>query len=93
MLSIHISRYVALHRSLGRKFAEQERLLRLYAAFAEVVGDRYTKVERIYDWCHTSTSQYVAQTRFNTVRNFSLFAQAEDLQHEVPPAGVFGRGK
>ncbi|KAJ8139579.1 hypothetical protein OY671_007212, partial [Metschnikowia pulcherrima] len=75
------------------KFAEQERLSRLYAAFAEVVGDRYTKVERIYDWCHTSTSQYVAQTRFNTVRNFSSFAQAEDLKHEVPPAGVFGRGK
>ena len=49
MLSIHISRYVALHRSLGRKFAEQERLLRLYAAFAEVVGDRYTKVADFID--------------------------------------------
>jgi integrase len=26
-----------------------------------------------YDWCHTASSQYVAQTRFDTVRNFSLF--------------------
>jgi integrase len=33
------------------------------------------------------------QTRFDTVRNFSLFAHAEEPAHEVPPAGVFGRGK
>jgi integrase/recombinase XerD len=33
MLSTHISRYVALHRSLGRKFAEQERLLRHLRGF------------------------------------------------------------
>jgi integrase len=29
----------------------------------------------------------------STPRNFSLFAHAEDPAHEVPPAGVFGRGK
>ncbi len=93
MLNMHISRYVALHRSLGRKFSAQERLLRQYADFAERSGDRHTQVQRIYDWCHTSSSQYVARRRFDTVRNFSLFARAEDLGHEVPPAGVFGRGK
>ena len=93
MLNTHISRYVALHRSLGRKFREQDRMLRLYTAYAEGFGDRRTKVQRIYDWCHTSSSQNVAQRRFDTVRNFSLFAHAEDSGHQVPPAGVFGRGK
>jgi len=93
MLNTHISRYVALHRSLGRKYDEQDRLLRLYAAYAGHFGDQHTQVQRIYDWCHTASSQYVAQTRFDTVRNFSLFAHAEDPAHEVPPAGVFGRGK
>lgn len=93
MLNTHISRYVALHRSLGRKFREQDRMLRLFAAYAEGFGDRRTKVQRIYDWCHTSSSQNVAQRRFDTVRNFSLFAHAEDLGHQVPPAGVFGQGK
>ena len=88
-----ISGYVALHRSLGRKFSAQDRLLRLYADFATGFGDRYTNVQRIYDWCHTSSSQNVARHRFDTVRNFSLFAQAEDAGYEVPPAGVFGRGK
>lgn len=93
MLNTHISRYVALHRSLGRKYDEQDRLLRLYAAYAGHFGDQHTQVQRIYDWCHTASSQYVAQTRFDTVRNFSLFAHAEEPAHEVPPAGVFGRGK
>ena len=93
MLNTHISRYVALHRSLGRKYDEQDRLLRLYAAYAGHFGDQHTQVQRIYDWCHTASSQYVAQTRFDTVRNFSLFAHAEEPAHEVPPAGVFGRGQ
>ena len=43
-----ISRYVALHRSLGRKFSAQDRLLRLYADFAAGFGDRYTNIQRIY---------------------------------------------
>jgi integrase/recombinase XerD len=68
-------------------------MLRQYAAYAEGFGDRHTQVQRIYDWCHTSSSQYVARRRFDTARNFSLFAHAEDSGHEVPPAGVFGRGK
>ena len=83
MLNMHISRYVTLHRSLGRKYSEQDRMLRQYAAYAEGFGDRHTQVQRIYDWCHTSSSQYVARRRFDTARNFSLFAQAEDLGHEV----------
>ena len=93
MLNTHIARYVSLYRGLGRKFSEQERLLRQYAAFAERFGDRHTRVQRIYDWCHTASSQNVARHRFDAVRNFSLFAHAEDPAHEVPPAGVFGRGK
>ena len=93
MLITHISRYLALHRSLGRKFFEQDRMLRLYADYAGGFGDRHTDIQRIYDWCHTSSSQYVARCRFDAVRNFSLFAHAEDPAHEVPPAGVFGRGK
>lgn len=93
MLNIHISRYVSLHRSSGRKFSEQERLLRQYADFVVCAGDRHTQVQRIYDWRRTASSQNVARLRFDAVRNFSLFAHAEDSGHEVPPAGVFGPGK
>jgi integrase/recombinase XerD len=93
MLNMHISRYVTLHRSLGRKYSEQDRMLRQYAAYAEGFGDRHTQVQRIYDWCHTSSSQYVARRRFDTARNFSLFAQAEDCGSawkKDPGSGVIG---
>jgi integrase len=93
MLNDQIERYVALHRSFGRKFAAQERTLRLFAAYAGSFGDRHTNIERIYDWCRTASSQNVARTRFDVVRRFCLYGHAEDQKHQVPPASVFGRGK
>lgn len=93
MLNTEIARYVALHRSLGRKFAQQERLLRKFGDYAAAFGDSHTRIDRIYDWCRSTSSQNTARNCFTYVRNFALFAQAEDPAHEVPPAGVFGRGK
>lgn len=93
MMNTQIERYVALHRSFGRKFDVQERLLRLFASYAHGFGDRHIKVERLYDWCRSASSQNVARDRFDHLRRFCLYVHAEDQQHEVPPAGVFGRGK
>lgn len=93
MMNAQIERYVALHRSFGRKFEVQERLLRLFAAYARGFGDRHVTVERLYDWCRSASSQNVARDRFDHLRRFCLYAHAEDRQHRVPPAGVFGRGK
>lgn len=47
MMNAQIERYVALHRSFGRKFDAQERWLRLFASYANDLGDRHIKVERI----------------------------------------------
>ncbi|MBK6707392.1 MAG: tyrosine-type recombinase/integrase [Sphingomonadales bacterium] len=93
MMNAQIERYVALHRSFGRKFEVQERLLRLFAAYAHGFGDRHVTVERLHDWCRSASSQNVARDRFDHLRRFCLYAHAEDRQHQVPPAGVFGRGK
>ena len=93
MINAQISRYVALHRSLGRKFFEQERLLRKFGTYATGFGDSHTRIDRIYDWCRATTSQNTARTGFTFVRNFCLFAHAEDPANQVPPASVFGRGK
>ena len=78
MINAQISRYVALHRSLGRKFFEQERLLRKFGTYATGFGDSHTRIDRIYDWCRATTSQNTARTGFTFVRNFCLFAHAED---------------
>src|SRR3546814_8671145 len=57
MMNAQIERYVALHRSFGRKFDAQERWLRLFASYANDLGDRHIQVERIYDWCRSASSQ------------------------------------
>lgn len=93
MMNAQIERYVALHRSFGRKFDVQERWLRLFASYANGLGDRHIRVERLYDWCRSASSQNVARDRFDHLRRFCLYAHAEDQQHQVPPAAVFGRGK
>ena len=93
MLNDQISRYVALHRNLGRKFEEQDRILRLFANYAQAFGDQHVNVSRLYDWCGTATTQNAARTRFDVVRRFSLYAHSEDQRHQVPPSGVFGRGR
>lgn len=93
MLSEDVARYVALQRRLGLRFDTQKRLLELYASFAEVHGDRYTRSSRIRDWCATASTPDQARIRFDTVRRFSVFLNAEDPSHEIPPANAFGRGK
>lgn len=92
MLKDQIARYVALHRSFGRKFIPQERTLELYSNYAGSFGDRHTNTQRIYDWCRTASSQHVARTRFDRIRRFCLYLHAEDPDHQVPPASVFGKG-
>jgi integrase/recombinase XerD len=93
MLSDQISRYLALHRNLGRKFTEQDRILRSFAKYTEAFGDQYVTVNRLYEWCGTAPTQNAARVRFDVVRRFSLYAHSEDQRHQIPPSSVFGRGR
>jgi integrase/recombinase XerD len=82
-----------LHRRLGLRFDEQKRMLELYASFAEAHGDQFIHTSRIHDWCATASSPNRAKTRFETVRRFCVFLNAEDPRNEIPPVNAFGRGK
>ena len=93
MLSSHVTRYVALHRGLGRQFNEQKRTLELFVQDTEAYGDTYILASRVHGWCATASSPNVARTRYNTVRRFCVFLNAESPHHEIPPANAFGRGK
>jgi integrase len=93
MLIAHVERYVALQRSLGLRFDQQERLLVLYARFASSAGDTFVTTQRIHAWSSGASSPGQARARYDTVRKFASFLKAEDDRHEVPPAGAFGRGK
>jgi integrase/recombinase XerD len=78
MLNEHVARYVALHRQLGLRYNQQERILGLFAAYAEGLGDRYITTDRIRSWCATASTPSAARTWFDTVRRFSLFLSAEE---------------
>ena len=93
MLMAHVERYVALQRSLGLRFDQQERLLVLYARFASSAGDTFVTTQRIHAWSSGASSPGQARARYDTVRKFATFLKAENGRHEVPPAGAFGRGK
>jgi integrase len=93
MLSHHVARYVAMHRGLGLKFDNQKRLLELFAEHAEAHGDTYVRTSRVHEWCASASTQNAARTRYDAVRRFCIFLNAENPQHEIPPASAFGRGK
>jgi integrase/recombinase XerD len=93
MLSRHVASYVALHRQLGLCYNEQERILSLFAVYAEAFGDRYITTGRVQSWCATASTPNCARTWFDTVRRLSLFLNAEDTRHEALPASAFGRGR
>ncbi|HTR84453.1 MAG TPA: tyrosine-type recombinase/integrase [Reyranella sp.] len=93
MLMAHVERYVALQRSLGLRFKEQEKLLIGYARFASVAGDAFVMTERVRAWASAATSPGQARVRYDMARRFAAFLRAEDDRHEVPPPGAFGRGR
>lgn len=93
MLMAHVARYVALQRSLGLRFKDQERLLISYARFATAAGDGFVMTERVRAWSSAATSPGQARVRYDTARRFAVFLRAENGCHEVPPPGAFGRGK
>lgn len=91
MLIEHVTRYVELHRSLGYKYVQQERMLLNYARFASSEGDIWIRSDRVIQWCRQTISVGQARIKFATVRHFAEFLHAEDERHEVPPRDAFGR--
>ena len=64
MLSNHVARHVALHRGLGLEFNEQERLLELFAEYAEAHEDACIQTKRVHEWCASAS---FAELRENQV--------------------------
>ncbi len=93
MLRPHADRYIKFHRKLGLQFTENERVLKRFTAYADAAGDTRLRLDRIKSWCKLASSQKGAKRNYETLRRFSLFMNAEDARHEVPPAGFFGRGQ
>jgi integrase/recombinase XerD len=93
MLSNEVARYVALNRSLGLKFNNEDQILRSFAIYAQAHGDQHMRADRIFTWCRSASSPVRARTFYAAIRRFCVFLHAENPQHAIPPAGAFGRGR
>ena len=91
MLSDDVIRYVAMRRGFGLQFDAPERILRQFARYAEERGDQHLLSHRIFEWCRKASTPNRARTFYNAIRLFCVFLHAEDVRHELPPAGAFGR--
>jgi integrase/recombinase XerD len=93
MLSNEVARYVALNRSLGLKFNNEDQILRSFAIYAQAHGDQHMRADRIFTWCRSASSPVRARTFYAAIRRFCVFLHAENPRHTIPPAGAFGRGR
>ena len=93
MMHRHVDRYINLHRALGKGFAKHERSLREFAAFAADRTAPHVTVAIILEWVGRAATPNSAQDRYDQARAFAMFLHAEDAQHEVPVAGLFGRSR
>jgi integrase/recombinase XerD len=67
--------------------------LREFAAFAADRTDPHVTAALILEWAGTAATPNSAQDRYDQARAFAMFLHAEDVQHEVPVAGLFGRSR
>jgi integrase len=94
MLSQDVERYVTLQRTLGYKFGDQSRSLKLFADYADAHGDEFVRVERVLAWAAAQTpSAQRRQSLVARVRRFALAMHAESPRHEVPPRDCVGHAK
>ena len=93
MMHRHVERYISLHRALGKEFIKHEKSLCEFAAFADDRSDLHITAALILKWAGRAATPTSARNRYDQARAFAMFLHAEDAQHEVPVAGLFGRSR
>ncbi|BCG75473.1 integrase [Mesorhizobium sp. 113-1-2] len=93
MMHHHVDRYIQLHRALGKKFDAQEQALSKFAVLASESAATIITVELILEWVREAATPNAARIRFGLARAFAEFLHSEDPRHEVPAAGLMGRGR
>ncbi|MBN1628755.1 MAG: tyrosine-type recombinase/integrase [Thermoleophilia bacterium] len=89
-MSQAIDSYLAVRRAAGYDLRDRECHLRSFARFAQARGQTHVRVQAAIDWAGLSTHPAQRDRRLKEVIRFAKHAHAEDLRHEIPPAGIFG---
>ena len=89
MLTEDIHRYIALRRSLGYKLKETARNLASFGHFAEARGERHVRTATAVAWAAGASTPDTRYRRVTDVIRLAAFLHAEDVEHEIPPEGIF----
>ncbi len=90
-ISALVQHYVALKRTVGYSFVDQEQCLRRFASYAEAEGDNFVTTDRLVEWAATASTTLRSRQWFSCARAFAIAAHAEDDRNEIPPRDVFGK--
>ncbi|MDE2752586.1 MAG: tyrosine-type recombinase/integrase [Gemmatimonadota bacterium] len=87
----HVVRFVAHKRSLGCKYADEERLLLSWADAAMASGDDVIRADAMVQWARQTSSNKEARKRLAAGRRLALWLHAGDERHEIPHLECLGR--
>lgn len=90
MLKDAVNRHIELQRNMGFKYKVQASLLYSFAHFAESRSEQFLRTGTVLEWAKSAPSIHQRHNRVLTVRRLACALHAENEQHEVPPADVFG---
>jgi len=91
MVNNIVDSYLQIRRATGCGLKAVEPLLRNFANFAAGRDQEYVMAQTAIEWASESQSPLQRDRRLKTVIRFARYAHAEDVHHEIPPDGVFGR--
>ncbi len=89
-MSAAVDRHIAVHQATGYLFRRQSILLRDFARYAGVRGERFVRAATALEWAAQGPTAGTCHGRLDVVRRFARLIRAEDPRHEVPPLGTFG---
>jgi integrase/recombinase XerD len=93
MLIDDLERYIALRQSLGAGLRRAKQNLTSFARFAAEKGERHIRAQTAIAWAAMAPTPSTRQRRLSDLVLAARFLRAEDLTHEVPPAGLFAASK
>lgn len=89
-LRAHLQQYLILRRAMGFQLLDVARQLDKFVAYLEERGLIQINTAVVTSWiARLPVSPATKAGRFAMIRHFAQYLQADDPQHEVPPAGLF----
>ena len=89
MLIQDVQSYLSVRHAAGFSLIDVGHHLRSFAAYSDSKGYRYINTQAAIEWARGVPSQIQRAQRLGDVARFARYLQAEDAQHEIPPA-AFG---